>query len=95
MYRERQGRWLLFESYTLYHSLPMDYITIYKLQNKLEGEVNQNIVRKLIDKMTKEGFVEAQSNRRLGKHVIHSDLTEEKLHEVKKNLNLNEMVEVL
>ena len=44
----------------------MDYITIYKLQNKLEGEVNQNIVRKLIDKMTKEGFVEAQSNRRLG-----------------------------
>ncbi|KAL1807331.1 meiosis-specific protein ASY1 [Daucus carota subsp. sativus] len=75
----------------LYHALPMDYITVSKLHNKLEGEVNQTTVRKLIDKMTKEGFVEAQSNRRLGKRVIHSNLTEKKLHEVKKNLNLNEM----
>ncbi|WOH13692.1 hypothetical protein DCAR_0833203 [Daucus carota subsp. sativus] len=50
----------------LYHALPMDYITVSKLHNKLEGEVNQTTVRKLIDKMTKEGFVEAQSNRRLG-----------------------------
>ncbi|KAL8106463.1 meiosis-specific protein ASY1 [Apium graveolens] len=75
----------------LYHALPMNYITVSKLHNKLEGEVNQTTVRKLIDKMTKEGFVEAQSNRRLGKRVIHSDLTEKKLHEVKKNLNLDEM----
>lgn len=44
----------------------MNYITVSKLHNKLEGEVNQTAVRKLIDKMTKEGFVEAQSNRRLG-----------------------------
>ena len=41
----------------------MDYITVSKLHNKLEGEVNQTTVRKLIDKMTKEGFVEAQSNK--------------------------------
>ncbi|KAL1816607.1 hypothetical protein ACET3Z_019181 [Daucus carota] len=53
-------------SQTLYHALPMDYIAISKLRNMLEGESNQTSVRKLIDKMTKEGFVEAQSNKRLG-----------------------------
>ena len=49
----------------------MDYITVSKLHNKLEGEVNQTTVRKLIDKMTKEGFDEAQSNRRLGVKMEH------------------------
>ena len=49
----------------------MLYITVSKLHNKLEGEVNQTTVRKLIDKMTKEGFVEAQSNRRLGMKIKH------------------------
>lgn len=47
----------------------MNYITVAKLQNKLEGEASQATVRKLIDKMTKDGFVEAGSNRRLGKYM--------------------------
>ncbi|KAK1370085.1 meiosis-specific protein ASY1 [Heracleum sosnowskyi] len=75
----------------LYYALPMNYVTVSKLHDKLEGEVNQTTVSKLIDKMVKEGFVEAQSSRRLGKRVFHSDLTEKKLHEVKKILNLDEM----
>lgn len=50
----------------LYYALPMNYVTISKLQNKFEGEANQNTVRKMIDKMTRDGFVEAKSNRRLG-----------------------------
>ncbi|XP_019169419.1 PREDICTED: HORMA domain-containing protein 1 [Ipomoea nil] len=75
----------------LYHALPMNYITVAKLQSKLEGEVGQVTVRKLIDKMTQDGFVEAKSNRRLGKRVIHSDLTERKLIEVKKALQKDVM----
>ncbi|KAL6570872.1 HORMA domain [Orobanche gracilis] len=75
----------------LYHTLPLDYITVPKLQNKLEGEVSQTTVRKLIDKMTQDGFVEAGSNRRLGKRVIHSDLTKKKLTEVKKLLTTDAM----
>ncbi|KAL8037940.1 hypothetical protein ABFS82_11G071200 [Erythranthe guttata] len=70
----------------LYHTLPMNYITVGKLQNKLDGEASQTTVRKLIDKMTQDGFVEASSNRRLGKRVVHSDLTKKKLVEVKKLL---------
>ncbi|XP_022872917.1 meiosis-specific protein ASY1-like isoform X2 [Olea europaea var. sylvestris] len=70
----------------LYHALPMKYISVAKLQSKLEGEANLTIVRKLIDKMTRDGFVEAKGNRRLGKRVIHSDLTKKKLMEVKKAL---------
>lgn len=50
----------------LYHALPLNYITITKLQSKLEGEANLTTVRKLIDKMTLDGYVEATSNRRLG-----------------------------
>ncbi|KAL6956140.1 Meiosis-specific protein asy1, partial [Sarracenia purpurea var. burkii] len=49
----------------LYHALPMEYITVAKLQSKLEGEVNQTTTRKLIEKMTHDGFLEAKSNRRL------------------------------
>ncbi|KAK4377025.1 hypothetical protein RND71_003321 [Anisodus tanguticus] len=70
----------------LFHALPMNYVTVSKLQSKLEGEANQTAVKRLIDKMTQDGFVEAKSYRRLGKRVIHSDLTEEKLAEVKKVL---------
>lgn len=44
----------------------MDYVTISKLQSKLDGDANQTTVRKLIDKMAQDGFVEATSNRRLG-----------------------------
>ncbi|CAK9144303.1 unnamed protein product [Ilex paraguariensis] len=75
----------------LYHALPMNYISVAKLQSKLEGKANQTTVRKLIDKMTQDGYVEAKSNRRLGKRVIHSDLTEKKLIEVKKAFNLDAM----
>lgn len=44
----------------------MDYITVGKLKQKLDCEANQTTVRKLIDKMTQDGFVAASSNRRLG-----------------------------
>ena len=121
--------WLLsvFLLQALYHTLPMNYVTVSKLQSKLDGEVNQATVRKLIDKMTCGGFVEAKSNRRLGvcshiikisfqfmaqfwlsqiaviifllfivtgKRVIHSDLTEKKLMEVKKTLDIDSMVKI-
>ncbi|VVA20018.1 PREDICTED: HORMA [Prunus dulcis] len=75
----------------LYHALPMQYVTVAKLHNKLGGEANQTTVRKFIDKMTREGFVEAKGNRRLGKRVIHSDTTQKKLTEVKKALNIDAM----
>ncbi|KAL3511436.1 hypothetical protein ACH5RR_030837 [Cinchona calisaya] len=75
----------------LYHALPMNYITVTKLQNKLEGEANLTTVRKLIDKMTRDGFVEAKSYRRLGRRVIHSDLTEKKMLEVKRALDIDVM----
>ncbi|KAI7997924.1 Meiosis-specific protein ASY1 [Camellia lanceoleosa] len=78
-------------SMALYHALPMNYITATKLQDKLEGEANKTTVRKLIDKMTRDGFLDAKSNRRLGKRVIHSDLTEKKLMEVKKVLDIDAM----
>lgn len=44
----------------------MDYVTITKLQGKLDGEANQNTVRKLIDKMVQDGYVKNSANRRLG-----------------------------
>ncbi|KAG6429352.1 hypothetical protein SASPL_107401 [Salvia splendens] len=76
----------------LYHTLPMRYITIAKLQNKLEGEASQGMVRKLLDRMANDGYVEATSNRRLGgKRVIQSDLTKKKIIEVKKILSFDAM----
>ncbi|KAJ4710847.1 HORMA domain-containing protein 1 [Melia azedarach] len=75
----------------LYHILPMNYVTIPKLQNKLDGEINQTTARKLIDRMIEEGYVEAKGSRRLGKRVIHSSLTEKKLIEVKKALDIDIM----
>ncbi|KAK9090120.1 hypothetical protein Sjap_023297 [Stephania japonica] len=71
----------------LYHALPMDYVTIAKLQTKLGREANQTTVRKLIDKMALDGYVVGTSTRRLGKRVIHSELTDRKLSEVKKNID--------
>lgn len=44
----------------------MNYVTIPKLQNKLDGEINQTTARKLIDRMIEEGYVEAKGSRRLG-----------------------------
>ncbi|KAJ6428363.1 hypothetical protein OIU84_023734 [Salix udensis] len=75
----------------LYHVLPMKYVTISKLQNKLDGEANQCTVRKLIDKMTRDGYLEAKGNRRLGKRVIHSTLTETKLMDVRRFLGKDAM----
>ncbi|XP_024989769.1 meiosis-specific protein ASY1, partial [Cynara cardunculus var. scolymus] len=77
----------------LYHALPMDFITVSKLQSKLGGEANQTTVRKLMDKMTKEGYIEATNNRRLGKRVIHSDLTNKKLAELQKALDFDAVVD--
>ncbi|KAI3985323.1 hypothetical protein MKX01_033637 [Papaver californicum] len=72
----------------LYHVLPLDYVTISKLQSKLEGEANQATVHKLLDKMACDGYVEAKSKPRLGKRVIRSELTDKKLHEVKNVLEI-------
>ena len=44
----------------------MNYVTVPKLQNMLQGQANQTTVRKLIDRMTQDGFIDAKSNRRLG-----------------------------
>lgn len=44
----------------------MQYVSVAKLHNKLGGEANQNTVRKMIDKMGQDGFVEVKGNRRLG-----------------------------
>jgi meiosis-specific protein len=40
----------------------MDYVTIAKLQWKLDGEANQYTVRKLIDKMVQDGYVKNSTN---------------------------------
>ena len=58
----------------LYHALPMDYVTIAKLQGKLDGEANQNTVRKLIDKMVQDGYVKNSGNRRLGNYLNLSEV---------------------
>ncbi|KAG6492707.1 hypothetical protein ZIOFF_047672 [Zingiber officinale] len=70
----------------LYYALPMDYVSISKLQSKLEGEANQSTVRKLVDRMEQEGYIKNTGNRRLGKRVIHSESSNRKLLEVKKIL---------
>lgn len=53
----------------LYYALPMDYVSISKLQSKLEGEANQSTVRKLVDRMEQEGYIKNTGNRRLGKQL--------------------------
>lgn len=54
----------------LYYALPLNYVTTGNLRSKLE--TNQQTVRKLIDKMTREGYLEATTaNKRLG---LGSDL---------------------
>uniref|UniRef100_A0A453L854 Uncharacterized protein n=1 Tax=Aegilops tauschii subsp. strangulata TaxID=200361 RepID=A0A453L854_AEGTS len=53
----------------LYHALPMDYVTIAKLQGKLDGEANQSTVRKLMDKMVQDGYIKNSGNRRLGNYL--------------------------
>ncbi|XP_019707286.1 meiosis-specific protein PAIR2 [Elaeis guineensis] len=75
----------------LYYALPMDYVTVAKLQRKLDGQVNQSTVRKLIDKMAQDGYIKKSGNRRLGKQVIHSESSNKKLLEVKKILESTPM----
>ncbi|OWM89762.1 hypothetical protein CDL15_Pgr024510 [Punica granatum] len=78
----------------LYHALPMNYITVGKLQSKLDNEANPSTVRKLIDRMVCDGLVEGKGTGRLGKRVIRSDLTEKRLAEAKKALQLNDSMDV-
>ncbi|XP_019464926.1 PREDICTED: uncharacterized protein LOC109363209 isoform X1 [Lupinus angustifolius] len=78
----------------LYHALPMTYVSVSKLQSLLEGEVNLTAARRIIDKMTRDGFLEPKGNKRLGKRVIHSELTERKFIEVQKALSTTEAMDV-
>ncbi|KAK2389282.1 REF/SRPP protein [Trifolium repens] len=78
----------------LYHTLPMAYVSVTKLQSSFQGEVSQAAARKIIDKMTRDGFVEPKGNKRLGKRVIHSELTERKFIEVQKALGAAEAMDV-
>ncbi|XP_020267582.1 uncharacterized protein LOC109843062 [Asparagus officinalis] len=52
----------------LYYALPMDYMTVAKLQTKLDGEAKQNTVRKLIDKIAQDGYLKSSGSKRLGIH---------------------------
>lgn len=72
----------------------MQYVTTTKLHNMLDGEASQTAVRKLIYRMIQEGYLEDSNNRRLGKRVVHSSLTERKLNEVRKVLDLNDDMDV-
>ncbi|XVE92133.1 hypothetical protein REPUB_Repub01dG0070800 [Reevesia pubescens] len=65
----------------LYHALLMKYVSVAKLQNKLDGQANQTVVRRLINRMTRDGFLEAKGNRRLEKELL----------EVKRALNNDPM----
>ncbi|MED6121571.1 HORMA domain-containing protein [Stylosanthes scabra] len=78
----------------LYHALPMTYVSATKLQTFLNGEINQTAARKIIDKMTRDGFLEPKGSKRLGKRVIHSELTERKFIEVQKVLGASEPMDV-
>ncbi|XP_020988149.1 meiosis-specific protein ASY1 isoform X2 [Arachis duranensis] len=78
----------------LYHALPMTYVSAPKLQTFLNGEINQTGARKIIDKMTRDGFLEPKGNKRLGKRVIHSELTERKFIEVQKVLGATDPMDV-
>ncbi|XP_064941429.1 meiosis-specific protein PAIR2-like [Musa acuminata AAA Group] len=75
----------------LYYALPMDYVSIPKLQSKLAGVANHSTVRKLIDKMEQDGYIKNTGNRRLGKRVIHSESSNRKLLEVKQYLEQKTM----
>ncbi|CAL0303394.1 unnamed protein product [Lupinus luteus] len=78
----------------LYQALPMTYVSVSKLQSLLEGDVNLTAARRIIDKMTGDGFLEPKGNKRLGKRVIHSELSERKFIEVQKALNAMEAMDV-
>ncbi|XP_020250857.1 meiosis-specific protein PAIR2-like [Asparagus officinalis] len=79
----------------LYYALPMDYMTVAKLQTKLDGEAKQNTVRKLIDKIAQDGYLKSSGSKRLGRRVVHSESTNIKLIEVKKIIEDQPMVNSL
>ncbi|KAH9303290.1 hypothetical protein KI387_014873, partial [Taxus chinensis] len=80
----------------LYHVLLMDHVTVPKLQDKLDGQVNQATVRKFIDKMMSDGYIDgkAPSNRRLGKRVIKSEMTAKKLLVLKTAFEIKQPLEM-
>ena len=47
----------------------MDYVTISKLQKKLEGEASQSTIRKFIEKMVRDGFIQSTGYRKLGEQT--------------------------
>lgn len=51
----------------LYHAESLENVTMAKLQKKLEGKISLHTVRKLIDKMSLNGFLEAKSSGKLGR----------------------------
>uniref|UniRef100_A0A0E0ERM7 HORMA domain-containing protein n=1 Tax=Oryza meridionalis TaxID=40149 RepID=A0A0E0ERM7_9ORYZ len=73
----------------LYHSLPMEYVSVGKLHGKLDGEASKNMVFKPIEQMGQERYVKNSANRRLGKVVNHSEATNRKLLEIKKILEVD------
>ncbi|KAL5075928.1 hypothetical protein RYX36_014912 [Vicia faba] len=91
--RALQGEDLIYMK-ALYYTLPLAYVSVTKLQSSFQGEVSQTAARKIIDKMTRDGFVEAKGNKRLGKRVIHSELTQRKFIEVQKALGAAEAMDV-
>ncbi|ONK68391.1 uncharacterized protein A4U43_C05F10930 [Asparagus officinalis] len=59
----------------LYYALPMDYMTVAKLQTKLDGEAKQNTVRKLIDKIAQDGYLKSSGSKRLvGNAELHPEV---------------------
>ncbi|KAI5406314.1 Meiosis-specific protein asy1, variant 2 [Lathyrus oleraceus] len=91
--RALQGEDLIYMK-ALYYTLPLAYVSATKLQSSFQGEVNQTAARKIIDKMTRDGFLEPKGNKRLGKRVIHSELTQRKFIEVQKALGVAEAMDV-
>lgn len=91
--RALQGEDLIYMK-ALYHTLPMAYVSVTKLQSSFQGEISQTAARKIIEKMTKDGFIEPKGSKRLGKRVIHSELTERKYVEVQQALGAAEAMDV-
>ncbi|KAK7280877.1 hypothetical protein RIF29_08423 [Crotalaria pallida] len=48
----------------LFHALPMTHVSVSKLQSLLEGKVSQTVAGSIIDKMTRDGFLELKGNKR-------------------------------
>lgn len=51
----------------------MAYVSVTKLQSSFQGEISQTAARKIIEKMTRDGFVEPKGSKRLGIRLINSN----------------------